>query len=67
MLVLLSSSGGSYRSFPSSRLFLIVLEKLVVAQGRRHHIAAAADGMMPNSMKMSCGTRRVMAAVLPKQ
>ncbi|PAQ03225.1 hypothetical protein CIT25_07475 [Mesorhizobium mediterraneum] len=48
-------------------VFFIVLEKLVVAQGHRHHIAAGADGMMPNSMKMSCGTGRVMAAVLPKQ
>ncbi|WP_167480666.1 hypothetical protein [Mesorhizobium waimense] len=43
MLVLLSSSGEDYRSFPSSRLFLIVLEKLVVAQARRHHKVAAAD------------------------
>jgi hypothetical protein len=53
------------------RLFLIVLEKLVVAQGHRHQIAVGAevgaDAMMPNLMKMSCGRDRVMAGVLPKQ
>ncbi|TIM65541.1 MAG: hypothetical protein E5Y58_24545 [Mesorhizobium sp.] len=60
MPVLLSSSGGSYRSFPSC-VFLIVLEKPVVAQVHWHQIAVGAevgaDAMMPNSMKMSCGTR----------
>ncbi|WP_202294008.1 hypothetical protein [Mesorhizobium sp. 131-2-1] len=39
MLVLLSSSGEDYRSFPSSGLFMIVLEKPVAAQARRRHIA----------------------------
>ncbi|RWO01452.1 hypothetical protein [Mesorhizobium sp.] len=68
MPVLLSSSGGSYRSFPSC-VFLIVLEKLVVAQVHWQQIAVGAevgaDGNDANSMKRSCD--RVMAAVLPKQ
>src|SRR5258706_15560137 len=43
MLVLLSSSGEDYRSFPCS--FLIVLEKLVVAQARgRHKVAVTNAG-----------------------
>jgi hypothetical protein len=42
MPVLLSSSGGSYRSFPSC-VFLIVLEKLVVAQVHWQQIAVGAE------------------------
>ncbi|CCV12233.1 exported hypothetical protein [Mesorhizobium sp. STM 4661] len=39
--------------------FLIVLETLVVAQGRWRHIAAGTDagaeGVVPDLMRMSCG------------
>jgi hypothetical protein len=45
---------------PFLRLFLIVLEKRVVAQGHWRHNAAGADAgaakVVPNSMKVSCGT-----------
>jgi hypothetical protein len=44
---------------PFLRLFLIVLGKLVVAQGRWHHnvagVEAGAEGLVPNFVKMSCG------------